>query len=415
MSSRSNVIVIGGGIIGVTSALSIQKRGFNVTLIERQDIAAGASFGNAGAFAFSDIIPLATPGIMRKAPKWLLDPLGPLSIPPRYALQIAPWMMRFWRASWQDRFTASIAAQSTLMNLSQKALDLLLEDVKAKHMLRCEGQLQLYESARELEASLPQWDIRERHGIPFQLLRSADEIADIQPGLNRCFTAAGFTPEWCNITDPAAFTVHLGKCFRERGGHIEIAEATSLSLKEGKVSVGCSDGLTRRADHVVVAAGAWSAPLAASLGEDIPLEAERGYNTTFTVSDFDLRTQLTFSGHGFVVTKIGEKIRIGGAVELGGLHLPANYKRAKILVDKAKKFIPGLQMEEGIEWMGFRPSLPDTRPVIGHSNKSHNIIYAFGHGHLGLTQASGTAEIVANLVSGQPSLIDLTPFQVSRF
>jgi D-amino-acid dehydrogenase len=166
---------------------------------------------------------------------------------------------------------------------------------------------------------------------------------------------------------------------------------------------------------VVVAAGAWSHHLARTLGHRIPLDTERGYNTTFPTASFDLRTHLTFSNHGFVVSRIGEGLRVGGAVELGGLNLPPNYRRAEILVRKTAEFLPGFDPNGGTQWMGFRPSLPDSLPVIARAPGADRVIYAFGHGHLGLTQSAGTAELVAALVAGRAPALSLVPFDPRRF
>ncbi|MBO6758157.1 MAG: FAD-dependent oxidoreductase [Roseibium sp.] len=411
---RFDVIVIGAGIIGVSAALQLQASGRDVTVVDRKGVAAETSRGNAGAFAFTDIEPLATPGIMRKAPGWLLDPLGPLSIPPAYALKILPWLLRFWRASWSDRYQASMTAQAELMRASQAALERQIKSVDGERLMRRDGQLQLYESEREFTASRPAWDVRRQHGIVFELLESPGAIAEIQPGLHPRFTHAGFTPSWMNTCDPAVWTRHLADTFLSRGGAIDIAGIHTLAPAENGVLVKTSAGV-RTAGQVVVAAGAWSHHLARMLGDTIPLETERGYNTTLPDPGFDLRTHLTFTGHGFVVTKIGNGIRVGGAVELGGLKLPPNYKRSEILLKKAAGFLNGLKTTGGQQWMGFRPSLPDSLPVIGRSPKAGRVIYAFGHGHLGLTQSAGTAELVTALANDRTPDIDLHPFSATRF
>jgi Glycine/D-amino acid oxidases (deaminating) len=169
------------------------------------------------------------------------------------------------------------------------------------------------------------------------------------------------------------------------------------------------------ARRVVVAAGAWSHRLARTLGERIPLETERGYNTTLPPDAFDLKRQLTFGGHGFVVTPLACGVRIGGAVEFAGLEAAPNFARSAALLAKAKRLMPGLRTEGGSEWMGFRPSLPDTLPAIGPSATDDRVVYAFGHGHLGLTQAAATARLVADLMSARPPAIDLEPYRPQRF
>ncbi|MCP4206215.1 MAG: FAD-dependent oxidoreductase [Shimia sp.] len=410
----NDIIVIGAGIIGISTALELQRRGHQVRVLDRAGIATEASSGNAGAFAFTDIEPLATPGIMRKAPKWLLDPLGPLSIPPAHALKITPWMLRFWRASWKDRYTVAVAAQTQLMSHSRAALERQITATNGEDMMQREGQLQLYEGENEFRDSLPGWELRLAHGIDFQMLESPDAIAEIQPGLDPRFTHAVFTSDWMNTVDPQAWTQHLAKTFLDLGGHIETTSIHALQHHDSAAEVQTSSGrITAR--KVIVAAGAWSHHLASTLGDKIPLETERGYNTSLPAGAFSLRTHLTFGGHGFVVTKINGGVRVGGAVELGGLKLKPNYKRADILLQKASKFMPALNSTGGKKWMGFRPSLPDSLPVIGHSARSNNILYAFGHGHLGLTQSAGTAELIADLVDNATPAIPITAYAATRF
>ncbi|MCG7520028.1 FAD-binding oxidoreductase [Ruegeria sp. Ofav3-42] len=407
-------VVIGAGVIGITTALELQRRGQFVLVLDRKGVAEETSAGNAGAFAFSEVEPLATPGIMRKAPKWLLDPLGPLSIPPAYALQIVPWMYRFWRASRPDYYKASLSAQAGLMELSREALERLVPMVKAEPLLQRDGQMQLYESEAEFRASLPNWHIRREHGVEFELLESPAAIAEKQPGLSTRFTHAGFTPNWLNTADPKKWVDHLAQIFCDRGGQIERQDIRALAPLENGVRITFSDG-TLDVSKAVIAAGAWSHHIARTLGDRIPLETERGYNTTLPEGAFDLRTHLTFSRHGFVASKINGGVRVGGAVELGGLTLPPNFKRAEILLRKAAEFMPGLKTEGGTQWMGFRPSMPDSIPVISVSPNAPSVVYAFGHGHLGLTQSAGTAELVGAMIDGAETPISLAPYSATRF
>lgn len=406
--------VIGAGVIGVSTALALAGRGHAVTLFDREGVAAGASRGNAGAFAFTEIIPLATPGIMRKAPFWLFDPGGPLSIPPAYALRIAPWLAAFWRASLPDRYRASVAAQSALMAHSAAALERLVGAYGLESLLRREGQLQLYEGEGEYRASLPGWQERRAAGVRFELLESPAAIAGIQPGIAPRFTHAGYTPDWLNVVDPLLWVERLAGEFTRRGGRIERAAIRQLAASPSEARI--ADGAGEWSfDRVVVAAGAHSRPLVRQLGLGLPLETERGYNTTLPAGAFDLRTHVSFSGHGFVVSRIGEGIRVGGGVELGGLELPPRMARAQALLDKAAAFLPGLKTEGGTQWMGFRPSMPDSLPVISAAPRSPAVVLAFGHGHLGLTQSAGTAELVADIVDGTAPAIDIAPYRASRF
>lgn len=413
-TKKQDVIVIGAGIIGISIALKLQSQGRQVLVIDKKGVAAETSSGNAGAFAFADVIPLATPGIMRKAPNWLIDPLGPLSLRPKYALKILPWLLRFWRASWQDKYQAALAAQASLMNLSKAALERQIDAVNGEAMIRREGQLQLYEGEDEFNASLAGWQTRQQHGVLYEFLLSPSAIAKIQPGIDPRFTHAAYTPEWKNVCDPAEWTQHLANEFEKRGGKIAIASIHSMALKGDSVHLK-STSASYEANQVVLAAGAWSKSLAKSVGDSLPLDTERGYNTTLPAGSFNLKTHISFSNHGFVVTKVGDGVRVGGAVELGGLELPPNYQRAEVLLNKAASFLPDLKVDGGKQWMGFRPSMPDSLPVISYSSRSKRVIYAFGHGHLGLTQSAGTAELVTALANYQTPDIDLRPFSANRF
>lgn len=408
------IAVIGAGVIGVSAALALTGREHTVTVFDREGVAAGASGGNAGAFAFSDVIPLATPGIMKKAPAWLLDPDGPLSIPPAYALKITPWLLAFFKASLPARYRAAVEAQGALMGHSAAALERLVATYDLERLLRREGQLQLYEGEREFKASLPGWEERRAVGVKFDLLTRTEEIAEIQPGLASRFTHASFTPDWTNVTDPAVWTRELAERAQDRGAKIVRSEIGEIRSTQAGVEL-VGSGQDSSFDRIIIAAGAHSKTLTRQLGLSLPLETERGYNVTLPEGALDLRTHLTFPGHGFVVSRIGDGVRVGGGVELGGLDLAPRMGRADALLAKAARFLPDLNTTGGRRWMGFRPSMPDSLPVIDVAPGNSRVIVAFGHGHLGLTQSAGTAEIIADLVDGVAPAIDIAPFRATRF
>ncbi len=408
---KHDVIIIGAGIIGLAIAHYVQQTGRKVTLVDRKGVAQEASFGNAGAFALADILPLASPGIMRKAPKWLLDPLGPLSVRPQYALNIVPYLLKFFRASWPDQYRKSIVAQSALLDLAASEVDRMAQIPQIGNQIRTDGALHLYESEREFAASQSSWQARQEFGIEFEHL-DATRLADLQPGLSNHIKRATFIPKWQTVNDPFEFAQTLWRMVQQDGGDLVEQEVKSIS-KAGEVTLQNGDMLS--GNHVVVAAGAWSHQLAKQVGDHIPLESERGYNTTLPVEAFDLKRQLIFGEHGFVMTPLSTGIRVGGAVEFAGLDAAPNFKRSEIMLQKAKRFMPELKTEQGTQWMGFRPSLPDTLPAIGKSAHTPNVSYAFGHGHLGLTQCFATGKLMAELIEGQTPSLDLTPFNPSRF
>ena len=412
-----DIAVVGGGIIGICAAAYLAEAGRAVTVFDRTGICEETSSGNAGAFAFSDVLPLAQKGMLRQLPKWLADPLGPLSIPPAYLPQLLPWLWRFWRAGAAGKYEAGLAAQAGMMKLAQAEWAGLMARSATGNMLREDGSLELYESEAEFRASLSGWAARDRFGIGYRHVEG-DELAALQPGLSQRFIKATFVPAWNTVADPKLLGKAIWAYAEKCGARFEKARVERVDEAGGSesgASLTLADGSTRRAARVVLAAGAWSHLLAKGLGDRIPLETERGYNTTLPKTAFDVKRQLIFSGHGFVVTPLETGLRIGGAVELGGIERAPNYRRSKALLEKAKNFLPGLDPSGGREWMGFRPSLPDSLPVIGRSSGHPSVIYAFGHGHLGLTQAAATGRLIRDLVSAQTPPLDLSAFSPQRF
>lgn len=414
MSDTSRAIIVGAGIIGLATAFRLLEAGRAVTVIDRRGIAEEASKANAGALAFSDILPLATRGMLRKVPGWLADPLGPLAIRPAYLPRITPWLIRFWRAGRPDQVVHSIAAQASLMALARSEWASLAGGAGIAGMIRSDGALELYDTEESFKAGLPGWAAREKYGVAHEHVRGA-RLAELQPGLSPRFRVGTFVPGWQSVSDPYLFARALAEAVKARGGEIVLADVAAIRPAGRGVTIACTDGGVFEAHTVVVAAGAWSRALAAPLGDAVPLDTERGYNTTLPPGAFDLRRQLTFPDHGFVVANLETGIRVGGAVELGGLQLPPDFARAEAMLKKAKTFLPGLSTEGGTQWMGFRPSMPDSLPVIGPSRASPRIVHAFGHGHLGLTQAAATARIVTDLVTGREPPIDIAPFRADRY
>jgi D-amino-acid dehydrogenase len=410
----SDIAIVGAGIVGICAAAYLTEAGYRVTVIDRTGICEETSSGNASAFAFSDVLPLAHKGMMKNLPRWLSDPLGPFAIPPSYLPRLLPWLWRFWRAGASRHYEAGVAAQAGMMKLAEAEWMGLLDRSGTKSMLREDGSLELYESEDEFRASLPGWAARDRFGIEYRHVEG-DELATLQPGLSRQFVKATFVPGWKTSADPKILGKAIWAYAEKLGARFARGEVGLVVPARDRVTIQLKEGRTVMADRVLIAAGAWSHRLAAQLGDKIPLETERGYNTTLPVGAFDVKRQLIFGGDGFVITPLSTGLRIGGAVELGGLSRPPNYARARAMLEKARRFLPGLKTEGGREWMGYRPSLPDSLPVIGRSRAAANVYYAFGHGHLGKTQAAGTARLIRDLVSGENPALDLRPFSPQRF
>ena len=412
---RKRIVIVGAGIVGIATAALLVEQGHVVTVIDRTGVAAETSKGNAAALAFSDIMPLASPKILFKAPKWLLDPLGPLSIRPSYLPSLTPWLWQFWKASLPGRYEASIATQTSLMRLAEAEMMALVDRAGIAGMVRHDGSLELYESDAEFNAARNGWQRREKAGIAFEHVRGS-RMDELQPGLSPRFVAGTFVPGWKTVSEPQSFALALWQHAERHGAMFDKAEVRSLDRYEEGPSVRLADGTRREADRVVICAGAWSKRLIDPHTRlRIPLDTERGYNTTLPPGAFDLKRQLIFGNHGFVITPLETGLRVGGAVELGGLDLPPNYARSKSMLDKAATFLPGLKTSDGVEWMGFRPSMPDSLPVIGALPEDPSVLLAFGNGHLGLTQSAAMGRLIADLVAEKRPTIDIAACRPDRF
>lgn len=413
-SSGCEVAVIGAGIIGLSVAWALRREGRQVILLDPTGISEMTSKGNASAIAVSDILPLASPGILRKAPRWFFDPLGPLSIPITYLPRLLPWLWRFWLASFPARFKASIAAQAALMALSDKAWQELIGEMELESEVRQNGALYLYESEREFRYNLSSWALRDEFSISYDHVESG-ELRALEPTLSPRFTRATRVPQWFYFSDPYIVSQKIADNLMANGVAFRQEKVLSIAPGESSNELRLEDGASIQTKWVVIASGAWSNELTRPLGDNLPLETERGYNTTIPNPGIEISHELIFSNHGFVATQLDTGLRIGGADELAGLKRAPNFARSKAMVTTAKAFLPGLKSEGGVEWMGHRPSFPDSLPVISPASGHPQILYAFGHGHLGLTQAAATGQIIAAILADRAQPIDLSPFSATRF
>lgn len=408
------IAVIGAGLVGLNTAHRLADEGHAVTIIDRVGPANGASRGNAGMIAHTDIEPLASPRMLRKVPQMLLDPLSPLAIRPGYAAQIFPWLVRLLAASTPANMKRSIEAIIALQSLARPAWTETAQRLDLKSFFHERGSLYLFDNRANFDAARPTYAHQRELGIHVDEL-NGDEIRQMEPALNDKIIAAGYFPDAGHISDPRLLTEALFDRALARGIHFSKDDIQTIAAGD-HVSVTGPDNRHYTFDRAVVAAGAWSKSLAAQLGDRIPLDTERGYNVSFPGTTGLISRPVSFQGYGFVATPMDTGLRIGGAVELGGLNLPPNHARTRALHARAQNFVKGLPAyEAGTEWMGFRPSLPDSIPVIGRAAASPHVIYAFGHGHYGLTQSAATGALVADLIAGRPTAIDLKPYAPDRF
>lgn len=407
-----HICVIGAGIVGVSCATVLRGEGHRVTVVDPRPPGEGASKGNAGALAYSETLPLASPGIIAKAPKWLLDPMGPLAIRPAHLPALLPWLWRFWRASSGPALQRGIAALSDLNRLAMQVNPGFYEHAGLSDKLRNTGALHLYETEAEFQRALPGWEHRARQ-IRFRHVE-ASELREIEPALSSRITKATLIEDWVLVSDPHEFVTSMAELCMRSGVTFASGEVMDLIDSGDGLEIVVDSVENVTADAAVIAAGAWSGALAELCGDKVPLEAERGYNTTIPSPNITVNRELIFGEHGFVASPLATGLRIGGAAEFAGLDRPPNYARCDAMLRQAIRFLPDLRPESGTQWMGPRPSLPDSLPVIGRATR-RNVVHAFGHGHLGLTQAVATAHLVADLIDGRAPAIDIAPFAAGRF
>lgn len=411
-----HVVVIGAGIVGLATAHHLLREGVRVTLVDRDPEGDKASFGNAGGIAVTEVIPASVPGLLWKVPGWLLDPLGPLAIRPGHAPRLIPWLLRFSRAGKPSEVKRIAAALAVLNARVYEDLLPLLAEHGLHGELQQRGALTVYENATAFDQDAAQWDLKRACGVEVHRL-NGNEAREIEPALAQSITRGVFTPQWSHVRDPKRLVDKLRRSLIDRGLCIQVGEVCAIRSgpEGGAVSAGLGDGRWLLADKLVVAAGAWSGLLARNVGDKVLLESERGYNTTLPTPGVSLSREVIFAERHFVATPLSCGLRIGGAAEFGGLHAPANFKRSQALARLAARYLPGLHTDGGTCWAGHRPATPDSLPVIGASPRNPAVIYAFGHGHLGLTQGATTGRLVSDIALGKPPLIDLAPYAISRF
>ena len=412
------VVVIGAGAVGIACACYLQRDGRKVLVLDPGGPGEGASFGNAGGLNGSSVVPVAMPGVLPQVPRWLLDPLGPLAIRWRYLPFLLPWLWRFVNAGTPEKVKHQAKALRGLLAPSVDAYRTLLRPAGAEDVLHRIGHLNVYKSRASFDKDGAAMELRRANGVEV-LDVSADELHQLEPALSRDYVLGRLISENGHCSNPLRMVQALAEYVARTGGRIERARALGFVTTNGRVDVVRSDAGDRRASHVVIAAGAWSRPLAVSLGDRLPLDTERGYHVTIKDPEVIPRLPAMAAEGKFAVTPMEMGLRVAGTVEFGGLDAPPDWRRARILLRQAQAMYPGLSREISEDriatWMGFRPSMPDSLPVVGPSSGFANAFYAFGHGHVGLAAAPMTGRLVADLIAGRAPCLDPRPFSAKRF
>jgi D-amino-acid dehydrogenase len=406
----AEVVVIGAGIVGLSAAWFLHADGHRLTVVDRDPAGDKASFGNASAIGYSEIVPASVPGLIWRVPRWLFDPLGPLSLRPAHLPALMPWLVRFLRAGRHaevERITAALAA---LMHPVYDDFLPLLDRLGIADQLHRLPAMTVYETDAGFEVDRAEWDLKRRHGIIAEEI-SGKEAREREPALGPIVTRAILTPQWAYFDDPKIVVDRLRERLEAQGVAIVRGEAAGIEANALRLA----DGRSLSFDTVVVAAGAWSGRLARTVGDRALIESERGFNTTLPDPGVRLNAEVVFAEKKFVATPLSIGLRIGGAAEFAGLEAPPNFARSDALVKLAARYFPGLKSKGGRKWMGHRPTTPDSLPVIGRSPRRPNVVYAFGHAHTGLTLGPTTGRLVADIVAGRPASLDLSPYSIARF
>ncbi len=409
-----NVAVVGAGIVGMCTAAYLQRLGVQVTVFDPVEPGRSCSFGNAGGLSPGSCIPVAYPGIAKQVPGWLIDPTAPLVLRWRYLPKALPWLWRFIKASSRAEFDRSAAALSAIMRPVFESYQPLLAEAKAEHLVQRLGQLYVYQTEAAFKGDSLGWETRRKHGARIEVL-SAEDVRQAEPDLAPIFTRGVFIPEHGFCINPFGLVQAIAETVRSKGGGFVQQRVVDVDMDANGMKALVTPSGRHHVDAVVIAAGAWSHRLARRLGHRVPLETQRGYHAVLSEPSVAPRTTVMWAEKKFMATPMEMGLRFAGTVELAGLDAPPDYRRAETLLRFGKMMFPGLEGGSVSRWMGHRPCLPDSVPVIGRSPKVPNAFFAFGHGHLGLSCASTTGRLVAELVAtGSPS-IDLAPYRIDRF
>jgi len=409
----AHIGIVGGGLMGCATALHLLEQGHSVTVLERDAGGLPASVGNAGILAVPEIDPLARPDMLLSVPKWLLDPLGPLTVRWQDLPALTPWLMKFLFSARPGKAAESRAAMLFLMKTAEADHQRLGALAGVSGHMRDTGALTVFDSlAARDRVFAHETENAKLIGCNVETL-DAEEARRRVPALQGPFAGAVFNDGYKTFEYPLTFLRRLQAALREREAFAD-ANVAAVGQRENGIAVRTEGGREFIFDRLVVAAGVWSRRFVADLGLKVLLETERGYNTTFMNPSTVLDMPVFFSEHGFVATPFENALRIGGAVELASPDAPANYRRAAAMRRKMRRYVPDLQEEGGTEWMGRRPSTPDSIPVISLHPRDPRVAFAFGHGHLGLTLSATTGRHVARLISGEGESA-LAPFSIARF
>ena len=411
MSNKLKIGIIGAGIQGVCNALFLQKKGFQVTLFDRDEPGNSATYGNAGHFSPYASVPLNRPDILADVPAMLLSSKGPLALKWNYVPKMIPWFLKFIINCTNKKMLHTAKNMHQILDLALPAFDELFDEVDISGLVENKGIMYFWNDqnlkSRELEIR-----IRNELGVKQQLL-SPKEIHDLEPNIKPVYHGGVYYDYARHARDPKKILIKLLQNFTIKGGKFIKLNIKELNFDEQK-PVLRSESQRFIFDKLVIACGAFSKNLTDKLHEKIPLDTERGYHVHFKDYDHLISRPVIYSNRAFGMTPMEQGLRVVGTVEFGGLKNPLSKSRIKYLIDNAKELLDGLP-EHKDEWLGFRPSLPDFLPVIGPSKNYKNVFYSFGHHHLGWTLGAISGKIISNMIANENTNLDLKPYSSLRF
>ncbi len=411
MSNKLKIGIIGAGIQGVSNALYLQKKGFQVTLFDRDEPGNSATYGNAGHFSPYASVPLNRPDILADIPAMLLSSRGPVALKWNYVPKMIPWFLKFIINCTNKNMMHTAKNMHQILDLALPAFDELFDDVDIGGLVENKGIMYFWNDqnlkSRELEIR-----IRNELGVKQQLL-SPKEIHDLEPNIKPVYHGGVYYDYARHARDPKKILIKLFENFLKKGGKYLKLNINGLDF-DGEKPVARTEIQRFVFDKLVIACGAFSKKLTDKLYENIPLDTERGYHIHFKDCDHLISRPVIYSNRAFGMTPMEQGLRVVGTVEFGGLKNPLSKTRIKNLIDNAKELLDGLPEHED-EWLGFRPSLPDFLPVIGPSKNYKNVFYSFGHHHLGWTLGAISGKIISNMIANENTNIDLKPYSSLRF
>lgn len=412
--ARTDVIVVGAGIVGICCALSIAERGKRVRLVDRDEPGQGCSYGNAGVISPWSLVPQSTPGLWKKIPGMVLRENGPISITLSHLPRLVPWGVRFLRRGNETRVRAAADAMETLNQFNVALYRRHLAGTGHEHLVQDSWYVHAFRDAAAASVSDLGYRIRAEKGAEIERI-GADALRTLEPALSHDFQAAILIKGQARAVSPGTIATVL--CDKARGLGVEVTRGSVQSISEteaGAWRVGTDVG-DLQAEKVVVSAGAWSADLLEAFGVDMPLAAERGYHVEFRDPGIEINNSIMDVDMMAVASSMANGVRVAGTAEFTHRDAPANPARIAELTQVARRLFPDLNTAQVTPWMGARPSFPDSLPMLGEFRQHKGLYSAFGHSHYGLMMAPKTGEIIADLVADRPPNIDLEPYAVERF